>query len=1120
MKRYLFCMLAIVAIVSCIEKEEEGNSNPTPSRPETEIRNETATVDFATEGGSYTISFSSTEAWSAAVVNSRADEWVSIYPTEGEAGDATITVTTQPNDTPDDRSATIVIKAGTVSENIVVSQKQKDALTVTASKFEVAADGGEINVEVKANISFEYTIEETAKGWVKDDATRALETSTVTFFVAENDSTEKREAKIYITSGEFSEEITIYQSGTDPSIVISRNEYVVSSDGETIAVEVSSNVDVAVELPTDADWISENKTRGVSTNTYYFDIAHSEEYDQRTAEIMFTNRANNLSESVKIVQVQKDALVVAKDSYTINNEGGQIQIEVGHNVDFNVEMTADWITKVENRAFTTEILTFNVDQNPTHNNRECAIIFESKDGSLTQIVKVFQAQKDAIIVSNNDIVVSAESGTVSFELQTNVEFKVSAPDVSWLRAVQTRGLTTHTLHYEYDANTSYDSREAQIVVTDTKNNKSETITITQAQKDAIIISNKYINVEKEGETIEVKINANVDFEIQIPSAATWISQVETRALEENSVYLKVLTNTGDVSRNANVTIINRDCMLSDTLVIIQQGNKTSSKIAYSESQEELEGWSAGLFAGEGTYIMGKPHKGSGYIMTIGNILDDNSAIVYIDEYKRMREIFIDNSAFVIEYNSNGGVDISVIESGREIVTEHIAWDGYQSRTRSSGDHSQQVGIINLLTNLQGMYDATQEIAEAKGFSKKGVILYLANTTDAIRNVIKSFGGPDIFNENFSNWLGAGMNITSLAELVGMYGSSGLLGPIGAFISAYAGLYTTYLELYDEHIEAYFGNCQAGISKITCKENKLNIDVNVSGYEPYYSNVECGVIVQEKSIIAPRYTDGASIKPVTQNGIYPFTEGGIKINTTYSCRPFLIDKNRVSLWKGFIGDIAGPLVRYGKVQNIEVQCSVSTGECVSVTETSAVVKCSYTNVSGLECGVYISSDDETKMFTTSSMDGEREINLSGLRPATIYNYWAFVNVDGVPINGPIKSFTTALPDVTGTWNCKETRYKNNGEAYYTTYTVTLHKDGTVTTSKYDSFAAASWRRSRTGLVVNIAIISTQYSDAGYTLSITFDDPSNPTSGEGYAESWAYSSMTGGSSSNSCKLEMSK
>lgn len=1303
-------LLAIMLFTGCDKLEDifgrENSNNP-------QIEMHTSEVLFTTDGGNNTISFTTNEAWTAQVINSRADNWCEIYPTSGSAGDATISVITTPNDTPDDRTASIVIKAGTVSKTVTVSQKQKDALTVTSSKFEVEATGGEVKIEVKANIDFEFAIDESAKEWIKYEGTRAIKTSTLTFSVAENDDTEKREGKIAIKSGEFNEVVTIYQAGDEPTIVISQNEYVVSSDGETIAVEVTSNVDVELGMPADIDWISENTTRAMSTNTYYFDIQPNEDYDQRSTEIKFTNKENGLSEIVKVVQTQKDALVVAKDSYTVNSdgdqieievghnvdfdieiandwitkvqntrafvtesivfniaknptndnregtiifkskdgaisqtvkvyqaqedaliiskkdivvsdeggtisfelqtnvdfkvsdpdvdwlrpvvtrgltthtlnytvdantsynsreahivvtntktnvsetititqaqkdaivlakdsytvnsEGDQIEIEVGHNVDFDIEITNDWITKVETRAFVTETLVFNIAKNPTYDNREGTIIFKSKDGKLSQTVKVYQAQEDALIISKKDIVVSDEGGTISFELQTNVDFKVSDPDVDWLRPVTTRGLTTHTLNYTVDANTSYDSREAHIVVTDTKNNKSETITITQAQKDAIILSNKYINIEREGKTIEVKMNTNVDFEVHIPSDITWIKQIYTRTLAEKSFDLEIAPNYSDISRNAKIAITDNNNMLSDTLVIIQQGHKTSSKIAYSIDEKELEGWSAGLFAGEGSYIMGKPHGDNGYIMTLGNILDEKGSIVYIDEFKRIREIFIDNSTFVFEYNNNGGVDISIIESGKEVVTEHINLDGDQSMTRSRSDHSQQVGIINLALNLQGIYDATKEMAGTKGFSKKGTIMFLANTTDAIRNLFKALGGPDIFNENFSNWLGSGMNIVGLAELVGMYGTSGLLGPAGAFISAYAGLYSTYLELYDEHIETYFGSCQAEIDNIDFDKNKLNINVNVSGYEPWYDNIECGVVVQEESLLDPRYNSGASIKPVTKNGNYTFVEGNVQTNKTYECRPFLIDKNRTSLWKGFIGDLVGPLVRYGKSKSIktELNCSATTGDASSITENSAIVKCSYYDVegvSGVECGVCVVNSDTGEIIeiSTNSSDGEREINISSLTPATTYAYNAYIKINNTILaEGEIKTFTTDLPDVTGTWTCKEKHYRNNGEEYYTTYTVTLHKDGTVTTSKYDSFASATWSRSKTGLSVRIHVVTSYFtgsywagSDTGYDLSITFDDPANPTSGKGFAHKWAVSAATGIGSDYYYDLEMTR
>ena len=190
----------------------------------------------------------------------------------------------------------------------------------------------------------------------------------------------------------------VYQAGTGPSIVISQNEYTVSSDGETIAVEVSSNVDVAVEIPEDVDWIAENTTRATSTNTYYFDITKNEDYDQRSAEIRFTNKENNLSEEVKVTQTQKDAIVVANDTYTVDGAGGTIEIAVGHNVDFDVVISADWITLQTTRAYETETLVFAIAENPSEESREGTITFISDDGTLKQVVKVIQSNSAAEII--------------------------------------------------------------------------------------------------------------------------------------------------------------------------------------------------------------------------------------------------------------------------------------------------------------------------------------------------------------------------------------------------------------------------------------------------------------------------------------------------------------------------------------------------------------------------------------------------------------------------------------------------------------------------------------------------------------------------------------------------
>jgi len=346
------------------------------------------------------------------------------------------------------------------------------------------------------------------------------------------------------------------------------------------------------------------------------------------------------------------------------------------------------------------------------------------------------------------------------------------------------------------------------------------------------------------------------------------------------------------------------------------------QLAFSADEKELEGWSAGLFGGEGTYVIGKPHGDNGYLMTIGNILENESAIVYMDESKQLREIFIDNTIITFGNNINGGVDVSIIEEDGTEIVEHMVCNNHM-QSRSTDDYSKQEGTIGLAKNMIGMYEAIKDLNESINGSDYKVSLkqtgkFLGNKAESIRNMIKAFGGPDIaemiLGEDLVPWLDGALKLGDLGEAAAMYGSKALGGPIVGCILVYADLINTYNEQYDKHIKAYYGNSIAEIEDITFENKGLNIDVKVSGYEPWY-DLECGVIVKKSNLLfappAGKFPSNIETITVTQDGIYPFFVGDKEVDETYWCYPFLIEKSRTSLWIGFIGDMAGPLVRYGK-----------------------------------------------------------------------------------------------------------------------------------------------------------------------------------------------------------------
>lgn len=85
----------------------------------------------ASQGGSSeeaqytTVSFNATAAWSTSVEATKAVDWLSVEPSSGGAGDVTIKVTAQPNNTYEDRAAKVTIVCGTASESFSVKQAGK-----------------------------------------------------------------------------------------------------------------------------------------------------------------------------------------------------------------------------------------------------------------------------------------------------------------------------------------------------------------------------------------------------------------------------------------------------------------------------------------------------------------------------------------------------------------------------------------------------------------------------------------------------------------------------------------------------------------------------------------------------------------------------------------------------------------------------------------------------------------------------------------------------------------------------------------------------------------------------------------------------------------------------------
>lgn len=480
--KYLCLFLSIILFWGCSAEKE------TIPVPKIEIISSEIDQVLSSDGGIVNITFSAGDSW----VVEAFQPWCTISSSKGDAGQHTIQINVDANDTYDERNARVVLTCGTVTEEFVVVQKQKDAILLTSSKIEMSADGGDVSIEVQSNVAFEYIIDEKDKEWIQSKEgmdTRGLNVSTLLFTASENTSKEKREGTITICSGELSEVVKIYQEGMDPSIILTQNEYTISSGEEMLKVELKSNTNYKVEIvPADVKWITESQTRSMSSYTHYFNITENTDYDSREAYIVFVDSESGVEEQIHVVQMQKDAIIVARNEYNIEYQATTLTFDVNTNIELSVACSVDWIKQIQTRGLHTETLNFSVEENATKDSREGIIIL--KNGDVKQEIKITQQGYRYIALKKDSYIVEHLGNTIAVEVNSNVEYSIQLPEDGWITLNQNIPSEPNVHYFDVapvtkDFNVN-DNRRGNIIFFNREENIQSNVEVFQLHMDAII----------------------------------------------------------------------------------------------------------------------------------------------------------------------------------------------------------------------------------------------------------------------------------------------------------------------------------------------------------------------------------------------------------------------------------------------------------------------------------------------------------------------------------------------------------------------------------------------------------------------------------------------------------
>ncbi|MDL2319727.1 hypothetical protein LJC45_01165 [Alistipes sp. OttesenSCG-928-B03] len=300
----LFALLAIVTITFSCGKEsngtENGGDNPTPD--EVYLTLSGTDIVFDEDGGDKSFTITCNSSWTV----SENASWLTPEKTNGN-GNGQVKLTAIANDSHDDRNTVVTVNAGTKTETFTVIQKKLNALTLTKDKYAVPIEGGNIIVEVKSNLTYSIVIPEGYQTWIKEisNNSRGLTSNFHTFQIADNLKIPKdRDGYIIVDAGTLKESIYIFQN-YENVLILGKDDYVLTAETQAIELNLQTNVDYEVDIPTEITWVAQTMTRTIRHDKLTFNIQENTTPQTRNAEIVIKDRNSELQQTLKITQKPK-----------------------------------------------------------------------------------------------------------------------------------------------------------------------------------------------------------------------------------------------------------------------------------------------------------------------------------------------------------------------------------------------------------------------------------------------------------------------------------------------------------------------------------------------------------------------------------------------------------------------------------------------------------------------------------------------------------------------------------------------------------------------------------------------------------------------------------------------
>ena len=214
LKQLAYGMLFLLSLPAFVFCTKEPEPEPEPVVGEITFLSENSLV-FSDDGESQQVAFTATLDWTA----STGDDFVTIEPVSGQAGENSVTIRLGENPNYELRTATVTLTCGEDTKTVQLTQKQKGALILEEPTINVEAEGGRITITAKATADVTASVAPAAQEWISEVKLKnSIKDYDFEFEIAPNESEYPRSGQINFTSDNKKEVITIKQAGV-PTVV-------------------------------------------------------------------------------------------------------------------------------------------------------------------------------------------------------------------------------------------------------------------------------------------------------------------------------------------------------------------------------------------------------------------------------------------------------------------------------------------------------------------------------------------------------------------------------------------------------------------------------------------------------------------------------------------------------------------------------------------------------------------------------------------------------------------------------------------------------------------------------------------------------------------------------------